>query len=162
MLVADTSALVSIAATELLDTILSEFDVHTAEWVLAELDETAAYDDDHATAASAVLDRREDVTIHEIDEPIESARIDADEGSCAVLATEPDAPFLLTDDVRALPELENATTARVAISPLLFRALLKQDVLTNDAARECVETLAGTRDWLGAPVYRRARQLFEE
>ena len=43
-----------------------------------------------------------------------------------------------------------------------FRALVKRDVLTDETARECVETLAETRDWLGAPIYRRVQQWFEE
>lgn len=162
MLVADTSALASVATTDLLDTVLSEFDVHTTQSVIAELNETARYDDAHGTAVSAVLSQRNRLTVHEIDKPIESARIDPGEGSCAVSANDLDAPFLLTDDLRALPELENATTAQVAISPLLFRALVKRGVLTNEEARERLETLAETRDWLGAPIYRRAQRLFEE
>lgn len=162
MLVADTSALVSVATTDLLDIVLSEFDVHTTERVVAELDETAGYDDAHGTAASAVLDRHDELTVHKVGEPIESARIDVGEGSCAVLANDLDVPFLLTDDLRALPELESATTVQVAISPLLFRALVKRNVLTDGEARDSLGTRAETRDWLGTPIYRRARRLFEK
>lgn len=162
MLVADTSALVSLATTDCLGTVFEEFEVHTTERVLAELDETAEYEDDHAVAASAALDCRELLTVHAVENPIESARIDAGEGSCAVLANDLAAPFLVTDDLRALPELESATTAQVAISPLLLRALVKREVLTDKEARASLDALAETRDWLGAPIYRRARRLFEE
>lgn len=162
MLVADTSALVSVATADLLETMLAEFDVHTTERVVTELEETADYPDSHKNAANAVLDMQEELTVHSIDTPLESARIDEGEGSCAVLANDFDVPYLLTDDLRALPELETATTAQVAISPLVLRALVKRGVLGDDEARQRLEQLAGKRDWLGAPIYRRARQLFEE
>jgi rRNA-processing protein FCF1 len=38
MIVADTSALISIAAINLLDTFLTEFDIHTTETVIEELE----------------------------------------------------------------------------------------------------------------------------
>ncbi|MEF8787193.1 MAG: hypothetical protein V5A45_14785 [Haloarculaceae archaeon] len=161
MLVADTSALVSVATADLLETVLAEFDVHTTECVVTELEETADYPDSHGNAANAVLGTQEALTVHNIDNPIESARIDEEEGSCAILANDLDAPYLLTDDLRALPELETATTAQVAISPLVLRALVKRGVLDDDEARQRLERLAKKRDWLGAPIYRRARQLFE-
>jgi predicted nucleic acid-binding protein len=162
MLVADTSALVSVATADLLETVLAEFDVHTTERVVIELEETADYPDSHGNAANEVLNIQEALTVHTIDNHLESARIDEGEGSCAILANDLDAPYLLTDDLRALPELETATNAQVAISPLVLRALVKRGVLDDDEARQRLERLAEKRDWLGAPIYRHARQLFEE
>ena len=161
MLVADTSALVSIATADLVTVVVEEFDVHTTERVAGELRETAGFDDRHGEAATDVLDRLNDLTVHSTATPVESARIDSGEGSCAVLADELDAEFLLTDDLRALPELQAATRAEVAISPILLRALVERDVLSAKGARDHLETIAEGRDWLGAPIYRRARRLFD-
>lgn len=160
-LVADTSALISLAVADVLDPVLDRFDVHTTTLVRDELRETADYDDVHARGATAVLDRLDRLTVHEVDSPIESSRIDAGEGSCVVLARELGSAFLLTDDLRALPELEAAVDARVAISPIVLRALVIRGELTHEEALARLERLAEDRDWLGAPIYRRARELFD-
>lgn len=54
------------------------------------------------------------------------------------------------------------TKTQIAISPFILRALVERDVLDVEDALADVEQLAGERDWLGAPIYRRARELFEE
>lgn len=162
MIVADTSALVSVATAEVLETVVAEFDIHTTERVVSELRDTAEYGDRHGTAAADVLDHLDDLTVHSVETAMTTARIDAGEGSCVVLTDEIDAPFLLTDDLRALPELENATDAQVAISPLLLRALVTRGELDRATARDRLDVLARRRDWLGAPIYRRAKRLFEE
>jgi len=163
MLVADTSALISLATADTLELVLGEFELHTTETVLAELDATAEYDDGHGNAAQNALDRRASLTVHATGNPsFESARVDDGEASCAALARETDADFLLTDDLRALPELQALTRAEVAISPIVLKALVEREALTRDGATARLESMAETRDWLGAPIYRRARDLFED
>lgn len=161
MLVADTSAVISLATVDLLETFLSEFEIHTTETILDELEETAQYDDAHGEAAQLALDNVERIETHQVGGTLGSSRIDPGEGSCALLARELDAEFLITDDLRALPELQNVTKARVAISPIVLRALVERDVLERQEARTKLDELATERDWLGAPIYRRARSLFE-
>lgn len=162
MIVADTSALISIASIDLLDTFLTEFDVHTTELVITELENTGEYEDRHGDAAEAVLDDVDRITTHQRQQrDFTSSRIDRGEGSCVLLSKEIDAAFLITDDLRALPELQTVVDARVAISPIVLKALVKRDVLTRDEALEKLDELAGQRDWLDAPIYRRAMQLFE-
>ena len=162
MVVADTSSLISLASIDLLDTLLSEFDIHTTTLVVEELEETAAYEDRHGRAAEAVLDDLDRMSTHRIPEEFTSSRIDRGEGSCALLTEELDAAFLLTDDLRALPELQTAADAEVAISPIVLKALVKRGVLEREVALEKLDKLAKQRDWLGAPIYRRARGLFEK
>lgn len=163
MIVADTSALISLSSADVLETVLAEFDVHTTARVVDELEETADYDDIHGTAATAVLEQKDELTIHEEGNPsIRSSRIDAGEASCLALEQEIEPDFLLTDDLRALPELQSVATARVAISPIVLKALVKRDVLTADEATQNLDQLVDARDWLGAPIYRRARELFDE
>lgn len=160
MIVADTSALISLSSIELLDALLTEFDIHTTESVVEELEKTAEYNDSHGTASQTVLDNMDTITIHQIEDEFESSRVDQGEGSCALLTKKIDAEFLITDDLRALPELQTVADATVAISPIVLKALVKRGVLELREAKEKLDELADRRDWLGAPIYRRAQRLF--
>lgn len=163
MLVADTSALVTLALGGTLDLALREFDVHTTETVLDELAATGRYDDEPGVAARRVLECRSDLTVHGVESPVfESSRVDEGEGSCATLARGSNADFLLTDDLRALPELRPLAETRVAISPIVLRALVERDALEREDALDRIELLADRRDRLESPIYRRARTLFED
>jgi predicted nucleic acid-binding protein len=162
MLVVDTSAVISLELADVLDTVLSEYAVRTTDPVLSELSETAAYDGVHGVTAETALDRLGDVPVHDISATeLQTSRVDAGEASCARLATDQEAAFLITDDLRALPELQQLTGAQVAISPILLRALVNRGCLAQADASERLERLAADRDWLGAPIYRRAQRLFE-
>lgn len=161
MIAADTSALISLASIDLLDTFTREFDVHTTGLVVEELEETSEYDDRHGDAAETVLDNSDRIPTHQLQGEFTSSRVDHGEGSCALLTKEKDADFLITDDLRALPELQTIADAQVAISPIVLKALVKRDVLTQEEAREKLAELAEQRDWLGAPIYRRAKNLFD-
>src|SRR6056297_1927972 len=102
MIVADTSALLSLAAGGIAETVLDEFDVYTTERIVEELEDTAEYDDEHGEAARTVLDCRDRLTVRGVAKPgVTSTRIDAGEASCAALVDERDADFLVTDDLRA-------------------------------------------------------------
>lgn len=161
MIVADTSALVTLAIAETIETVLEEFDVHTTQTVISELQETAEHQDVHGEAAEHVLEHSDTISVHEVeDTDFESSRIDRGEASCAILTRQTEAGFLITDDLRALPELQELVDAKVAISPIVLKALVKRDVLETEDAERILDTVAEKRDWLGAPIYRRARQLF--
>lgn len=160
MIAADTSALISLATVDLLDTLLTEYDVHTTKTVVEELENTSQYDDTHGKASETVLDHLERITVHQVEGEFESSRIDQGEGTCALLTKEIDAKFLITDDLRALPELQPVADANVAISPIVLKALVKRDVLQHEEAETKLDELAGQRGWLGAPIYRRAKDLF--
>jgi len=163
MIVADTSALISIATIDTLELFLTEFDVHTTEAVIQELEETSGYNDQHGNAAKTVLKNLDRISVHHIPNgDFRSSRVDKGEGSCALLTNEMEADFLITDDLRALPELQAVVDARVAISPIVLKALVQRDELKPEAARNRLAKLAESRDWLGAPIYRRAEALFED
>lgn len=162
MIVADTSALISLATVDLLDTLLTEYDVHTTEIVVEELEDTSGYDDTHGEASETVLDHLDQITVHQVQGEFESSRIDQGEGTCALLTKEIDIEFLITDDLRALPELKTVADAQVAISPIVLKALVKRNVLGEEEALTKLEELVEQRDWLGAPIYRRAKGLFEQ
>lgn len=162
MIVADTSALLSLATGGVLELLIETYDVHTTETVIDELEETSAYDDCHGRAALTVLEHENRVTVHETDDQqFTSSRIDDGEAGCVTLVRELDADFLLTDDLRALPELQPLVDSRVAISPIVLKAFVKRGILDQAEAKARLERIAENRDWLGAPIYRRAEALFE-
>jgi predicted nucleic acid-binding protein len=162
MIVADTSSLISLTTADSLDFFVLEFTVHTTETVLEELEDTSQYQDPHGEAAQTVLQHRENLNIHEVeDQEFQSSRIDTGEASCILLTRELNADFLITDDLRALPELQTIVNTRVAISPIVLKALVQRDVLEWKEALARLDELAESRDWLGAPIYRRAKQLFQ-
>ncbi len=161
MIVADTSALISIAAIDLLEPFLTVFDVHTTDLVIEELENTAAFDDRHGDAAQTVLEEVNMITTHETTGEVTSSRVDQGEGSCARLTLQIDAEFLITDDLRALPELQTIADATVAISPIVLKALVQRDILTQEDALGKLDDLAARRDWLESPIYRRAKNLFK-
>lgn len=163
MIVADTSALISLTIAECLDEFITEFDVLTTATVIGELEDVASYDDADGAAATSVLDQQHRLIVHTVTEEVpETSRIDEGEGTCVVIASQQSADFLVTDDLRALPELQQLTDADVAISPIVLRALVQRDVLEREDAIRRLEGLARTRGWLGAPIYRRAKQLFDQ
>ena len=162
MIVVDTSALITIASINLLDPVLTEYDVHTTETVIEELEETAEYDDVHGQAAQTVLDQLNRIKVHKKNEPrFQSSRIDDGEGSTVTLANEKQAEFLITDDLRALPELQTVATSKVVISPILLKALVKREILEQEEAVAKLEEAAKNRDWLESPIYRKAKSLFQ-
>jgi predicted nucleic acid-binding protein len=161
--VVDTSALISLAVGDALDQTLAAFDIVTTPTVIEELEATAAYDDRHGTAATAVLRRTDALTVEDADgAPFETSRVDAGEASCVAAARDDDAAFLVTDDYRALPELQGLVDAEVAVSPIVLRALVKRNALSSEDAETAFETIAAGRDWLDAPIFRYARRLFDE
>lgn len=162
MIVVDTSPFISLSVGDVLDIVLDEYAVHTTQHIHDELLDTAAYDDIHGEAADAVLGSVASITVHQRTDPtIETSRIDTGEASCIELSNSENAAFLITDDLRALPELQALTDAQVAISPILLRALVTRDALAATDAEERLDQIARSRDWLGAPIYRRAEKLFE-
>lgn len=163
MIVADTSALISLTSADCLDLLLEEFDVQTTALVFEELEQTASYADRHGEAATMILEQEARLPHRTVGSDVpETSRIDRGEGSCIVLANEQSADFLVTDDLRALPELQQLTEARVAISPIVLKALVNRGVLERETAIQRLDEVAETRDWLEAPIYRRAMQLFED
>ncbi|TKX74143.1 hypothetical protein EXE46_10445 [Halorubrum sp. GN11_10-6_MGM] len=164
MLVVETSAFVSLALGDVLGLVTAEFEVVSTETVGDELRETAAYDDRHGDAAGRALDLIDNIdmlAVADESECVVTSRIDEGEATCVVAVRETDAGFLITDDYRALPELRAAVESRVALSPIVLRALVKRDALGEEEAQTAFETISEGRDWLEAPIHRYARELFE-
>jgi len=142
MIVVDTSAFVSLAVDDMIDPVVTEFEVVTTQTVWAELEATAAYDDVHGRGAEAVQSVGEQVQVVDSDgSAYVTSRIDDGEASCVAAVGETDAAFLITDDYRALPELQQVVDCEVALSLIVLRALVKRGVLTEDEATAAFETI---------------------
>lgn len=120
------------------------------------------YNDRHGDGAATILSAKDRVKIVEAtgDEFVTN-RIDDGEASCIAAARELDAEFPITNDYRALPELQQLVDTEVALSPILFRVLVQRDALSETEAKAAFEAIAEGRDWLGAPIYWYAGQLFD-
>ncbi len=162
MLVVDTSAFISLGTCGLTQIFLKEFEINTSQAVIKELEEISEYDDREAKAAQEVLDQKKMIDIHEVGESgdFKHSRIDRGEGSCAVLAKNLGSDFLVTDDIRALPYLKNISSTKVVISPIVLKALVKRDVMTEKEAMRKVEIMMNARDWFETPIYEKALELF--
>ncbi|MFB6283601.1 MAG: hypothetical protein ABEK59_06665 [Halobacteria archaeon] len=163
MIVVDTSALVTLSTAGTVEIVSEEFDVHTTQTVISELSSTAEYRDIHGKAAEKVLEFSSGITVHGTEDlDFESSRVDRGEASCAVLTRQKEFEFLVSDDLRAVPELQNLSDAKLVISPVLLKALVKREVLGKEKSKEIVEEMAENRDWLGSPIYRKAKRIFED
>lgn len=164
MIVADTSALVSLASGSVLELFLEEFDIAVSGKVMRELKELAGGMNRSSENAREILANKENLTVHTTqEEGPTSSTIDAGEASCVLLVRKLDADLMITDDYRALPEIERILGKdRVAISPIVLKALVKREVLNREEAVEKLEKISKNRDWLHRPIYRKARELLEK
>ncbi|KXB04622.1 hypothetical protein AKJ49_01895 [candidate division MSBL1 archaeon SCGC-AAA382A03] len=164
MIVADTSALISLAFGTALNLFLNEFEVAITETVVDELEELSRGEDSVAKISKQVLLAKDSIKVYRVKKgELVSSRVDKGEGSCVLLARKLEADFLITDDLRALPELEKMIGgSEVAISPIVLRALINRGVLNRKQALEKLEQMSKKRDWLHRPIYKKARNLLKE
>ncbi len=162
MLVLDTSAFISLGICDCVEILLDEFDLHTSDAIINELEELSGYDDLEADVAERWLEKKDRLNVQQVGEAgeFDHGKIDKGEGSCAVLARKTDAEFLITDDVRALPLLKNIASTEVVISPIVLKALVKRDRLSNDEAKNKLDKLIRDRDWFETPIYKMSLELF--
>lgn len=157
MIVADASALASLGTARVLGATLGAFDVHTTDLVVESLEAESAFHGPAGDGARAALEHLDGFVVHRGDRvTFESSRVAPSQGSCAALAVELAADAMLTDDLLALPELDRLVHCAVVNSSVVLAALVRRGVLERQDARFRLEALAGSRSWLGRPVYRRA------
>ena len=121
------------------------------------------YEDKEGKIAESVLQNDDKITIHDVGEEgsFKHRNIDKGEGSCAILARKIKADFLVTDDVRALPYLKNISRTKVVFSPIVLKALVHKNILSEKEAKDKVKILIESRDWFETPIYERSLELFE-
>lgn len=109
-----------------------------------------------------ILNQIDQLKIHSTKDPnLQSSQIDKGEATTIILTNELEADFLITDDLRALSELQTLVNAKAAISPIVLKALVKRNVLTKKEALKMLEQAAKNRNWLKSPIYRKDKNLFK-
>lgn len=162
LVVADTSALVSLGTVadrdpNPLDYLLDTQKVTVPTRVIAELEETAAYDDPSGAAAATVLDHRNDYEVREC-ELDETFPLDDGENATVTLANDLDATQLLCDEFTQLA-LVHASLAdtRLVTTPTLLVALIRNDVLSAAIAEDILAEMSDGRSWSSNAYAQRAR-----
>lgn len=166
-LVADTSALVSIASTpearqRALPLVFDSYDVVVPTQVADELDSIAGYDDDHATAAGAVLDERPQFDVETVD--LDSTfPLDDGENAAVQLANRIDAPFFYCDEFTQLALIHASLSAgRLVTTPRLLKAFAVGGAWSNETAVELLGGIASARSWTNNAYVQQATGLFDE
>lgn len=156
--VIDTCALVSLQFSEYFDDVINLGEWHTTQLVVDELQSMNEYDDDDANAAEDALiatNKEQKIDIHEIDDPgFQSSKIDPGEGSCIKLSNDHDVDYLVTDDHEGLAPIKYQTTSSVEVihSPILFRALVKNGIMTEPESMAQTVKVAHYRSWISNPL----------
>ena len=68
---------------------------------------------------------------------------------------------MLTDDFRALGEIEKQIGEMVVLSPIILKVLALRGIIDKRQALTKLDEMAERRDWLGRPIYRYAKKYFE-
>ena len=125
-LVADASALVSLASVSLLSLVLSEFIVVVSDVVVRELKEVSTYTNTYGNAANEVLRNIDRIKVKKASnyQRFKTSRIDAGEASCMEIIESGEQDYLLTDDFRALGEIEKQIGEKVVLSPIILKVLV--------------------------------------
>ncbi|RBI58271.1 hypothetical protein DMJ13_27540 [halophilic archaeon] len=150
VLVADTSALVSLAITTdetPLHLLFDEYDVRVPPAVVTELEEIARYDDAHADAATRVLDH---LTERHVQTPSTQPDYPLDDGETAALAlaNEATVDVFLCDEYGELSTVHALLSeARLVTTPKLIEALVIRDVLSPADAHAALSEMVTERSW---------------
>lgn len=191
VLVADTSALVSLGTTadgspDPLSLCLDAYDVFLPTEVVDELRETASYADEHGRGAAAVLKRIEaaertdfgeqtddgeqtDNTVQTGDVTVRSVTLDAEfplddgENAAVTLANDVDAAVFLCDEFGHLGLIHaSLADTRLVTTPTLLSVFVRSDRLTPEAAERILEAISAARSWDANSYVKRARSLLDD
>jgi predicted nucleic acid-binding protein len=162
VLVADTSGLVSLGTTadqttDLVALSLTAYEVQVPETVVAELRETASYDDEHGRAAQAVLDHTDEVAV-------QSVSLDADfplddgENATVTLANDVDAALCLCDEFNRLGLIHaSLANTRLVTTPTLLSVLARNQRLSETETLALLDRISQARSWEANSYVERAR-----
>lgn len=166
LLVADTSALVSLgivgtADTDPLALCLDSYELLVPE-VVVELEDVASYEDAHGQGAQAVLDRAGTFTVQSVS--LDAAfPLDDGENAAVTLANDTDAAMLLCDEFNQLGLIHaSLANTRLVTTPTLLSVFVRNGQLNPEVAISSLDTIAAERSWDENQYVKRARSLLEE
>ncbi|WP_257301068.1 hypothetical protein [Haloarchaeobius sp. FL176] len=166
VLVADTSGLVSLgivadAEIDPLSNCLDTYEVLLPMVVVDELEDVASYEDSHGRAASAVLDRTDDVTIQSV--ALDSAfPLDDGENAAVTLANDTGAELLLCDEFNRIGLIHaSLAETRLVTTPTLLSVLVQTGTISLTSALELLDQISDARSWNENSYVERARSLLD-
>jgi predicted nucleic acid-binding protein len=166
-LVADASALVSLGIVADYDSdpfelCLSSYDVIIPAVVIEELQEIASYQDVHGHAATAILDRTDELETRTIDLDAEFP-LDDGENAAVTLANDLGVSLLLCDEFTQLGLIHaSLADTRLVTTPTLLSVLVQTGQLSATNARILLDDISDARSWDTNSYVQRARSLLED
>lgn len=165
-LVADTSALVSLAVTAdarrlALPHVLDGYEVAVPSHVIDELEDIAQYTDAHAQAAQAILDEQDRIVIHASKLDPEFP-LDDGENAAIQLSKEINAAFFYCDEYNQLALIHaSLSEPQLVTTSRMLKALVVHGDLTNTEAKELLKQISQVRSWETNAYVQQAEQFFD-
>ena len=166
LIVADTSALVSLGTVAThektpLRIIFDDHQVSIPEQVVAELQQTAAYEDRSGNAAQAVLDRLPEFSVRaaklEEDFPLDNG-----ENAAVSLANDLDATQLLCDEFNSIALIHaSLDDTRLVTTPTLLTALVRNGHLAPVNVEDLLSKMSDARSWESNTYVAQARMTLQ-
>lgn len=129
--------------------------------VIEELKKTSRFSDVDGKAARAVLKQAKGLKIRTVDlaaiEKMVTSRLNEGEASCVLLAQAADIDALISDDLKAMHQLQQYAQIHefdLGLAAVLIQALVLRGKLSKDQALVSLERIAEKRDWMGRPIYK--------
>ena len=164
VLVADTSALVSLAIADSgtpVQLLFQEYDVRIPSAVVSELEDIASDDDAHADGATSVLAQIDDEHVREPDEQPDYP-LDDGETAAIALANETNAAVFLCDEYHELSTVHALLSdSRLVTTPKMVEVFTRRDVLSVDDATDILTEMVDERSWRGNSYVTQFRDRFE-
>ena len=148
----DTSALISLGHTELIDLILENLNIILTNSILNELKEISTKDDNDADSARKWLDVSKKLKIEKT-----KTRKVGEEGLFEICIKKN--IFLITDDIKAIKKFKNKIKCYFSVH--IIYILFKKDIISKERAIISIEKMRTERTWKENIIYVTARTLFE-
>ncbi|MBM3241296.1 hypothetical protein FJZ31_33860 [Candidatus Poribacteria bacterium] len=166
LVIGDTSALVSLQASDMLKNVFSIVELFVPRDVENELKIHARLDNNAATVLSLI--RNGNITVCDVQDRRRVNElvtffpmVDIGEAAAVVLSEERKIEVIITDDFQAFPYLKQVTTATVHLSVYLIAGLVVRRRISIDEARTAFDNIARKRNWLNAEIYQHAKRYLD-
>jgi hypothetical protein len=148
----DTSALVSLGHTELIDLILENFDIILTNSIINELKVISIREDNDAVSARKWLNVSKELKIDKIKTK------KAGEDGLFEICTKKNI-FLVIDDIKAIKKFKNKIKCFFSVH--IIYTLYKKEIISKERAILSIEKMRAKRTWKENIIYVTARTLFE-
>ena len=157
-IILDTSAILSLASGDILETVIESIDCIVPTRVEEELRGISQNNTSLGSIAKSVLEfvGRDILVLKPSSLSFEG------EIECAYLAKEQkNVLFVITDDTKAIKKIQNISKKEVRFSTLLLFALIQKRKINREQAFTILEKMRVQRDWKNNIIYEQAKILLE-